>query len=242
VLVDGGEEEHLRRYINAAYSRFLRKKPLHCDALVVTHGDAGHFAGLVKLIEGFRSPTSPLVTADRVFRNGLVKKTGERISEAFGATAKVGGATYAVQLEDNLLEVPDDRMNRPFKSWKQALKKLEGNSGNLAIRRLQYGDNGAFDFLLPEEIVLEVLGPMVEEIQGKPALRFLRSSEERLVERARNDHLSLAGEVFKVPHHGSADFSPAMFEAVRPVVSVVSSGDECTFKEYIHPLKNESDH
>jgi beta-lactamase superfamily II metal-dependent hydrolase len=273
VLIDGGEEEHLRRYINVAYSHILRNKPLHCDALVVTHGDADHFAGLAKLIEGFRSPTSPLITADRVFHSGLVKKTDDRISEAFGATAKVDGTTYAVQLEDNLLEVPDDRMNRPFKAWKKALKKLDENSGMLTIQRLQYGDDGAFGFLLPEEIVLKVLGPIVEEIQGKPALRFLRASaggrslsiahtinghsivlrltyrnvnflfgadlneesEERLVERARNDHLSLTGEVFKVPHHGSADFSPTMLEAVRPVVSVVSSGDECTSKEYIHP-------
>jgi hypothetical protein len=202
-----------------------------------------------------------------------VKKTGDRISDAFGATAEINGVTYAVQLEDNLLDVPDDRMNRPFKSWKQALKKLEENSGKLTMRRLQYGDDGAFDFLLPEEIVLKVLGPIVEEVQGKPALRFLRSSEggrglsishtinghsivlkltyhnvnflfgadlneeseERLVERARKDRLSLAAEVLKVPHHGSADFSPTMLEEVRPVVSVVSSGDECTSKEYIHP-------
>ena len=42
-------------------------------------------------------------------------------------------------------------------------------------------------------------------------------------------------EVFKVPHHGSADFSGAMFQAVSPVVSIVSSGDESARKEYIHP-------
>ena len=33
-------------------------------------------------------------------------------------------------------------------------------------------------------------------------------------------------EVLKVPHHGSADFSPRMLEAVKPVLSVISSGDE----------------
>jgi len=39
----------------------------------------------------------------------------------------------------------------------------------------------------------------------------------------------------KVPHHGSADFSNAFFEAVKPLVSIVSSGDESEDKEYIHP-------
>src|SRR5687768_1240660 len=46
---------------------------------------------------------------------------------------------------------------------------------------------------------------------------------------------SLTSEVLKVPHHGSADFSPAILDAVRPVVSVIASGDESGAKEYIHP-------
>lgn len=47
--------------------------------------------------------------------------------------------------------------------------------------------------------------------------------------------LNLKSEVFKVPHHGSADFSGAFVQAVSPVISVVSSGDENARKEYIHP-------
>jgi hypothetical protein len=47
--------------------------------------------------------------------------------------------------------------------------------------------------------------------------------------------LNLQSDVFKVPHHGSADFSGAFIQAVAPVVSVVSSGDEQTAKEHIHP-------
>jgi beta-lactamase superfamily II metal-dependent hydrolase len=47
--------------------------------------------------------------------------------------------------------------------------------------------------------------------------------------------LDLRAEVFKVPHHGSADFSAAFLQAASPVVSVVSSGDESARKEYIHP-------
>lgn len=47
--------------------------------------------------------------------------------------------------------------------------------------------------------------------------------------------VNLRSEVFKVPHHGSADFSGGFFQAVSPVISVVSSGDENARKEYIHP-------
>lgn len=49
------------------------------------------------------------------------------------------------------------------------------------------------------------------------------------------NELSLMTDVFKVPHHGSADFSGAFLQAAAPIVSVVSSGDESVAKEYIHP-------
>ncbi len=272
LLIDGGEEEHLRRYVNVAFSHILRTRPLHCDAMVVTHGDADHFAGLTQLVEGFRSRTSPLVTADRVYHNGLVKSAADRDVEAFGRTVTVDGVTYAIDLEDDLLQVPDARMNRPFRAWKKALQRLKGESGTLAIRRIQYGDHDAFDFLSDEGVAVQVLGPITATIQGQPGLPFLHKpgsralsashtinghsivlrltygnvrflfgadlneeSEERLLARARADGLSLAAEFLKVPHHGSADFSPSILDAIRPVVSVVSSGDESTLQEYIHP-------
>ena len=58
--------------------------------------------------------------------------------------------------------------------------------------------------------------------------RFLAREHE-------NGVLELKADVFKVPHHGSADFSGAFLQAVAPIVSLVSSGDESARKEYIHP-------
>jgi hypothetical protein len=48
----------------------------------------------------------------------------------------------------------------------------------------------------------------------------------------------LRAEVFKVPHHGSHEFDREFLNAVSPVVSVVSSGDDSAFKEYVHPRAN----
>lgn len=42
-------------------------------------------------------------------------------------------------------------------------------------------------------------------------------------------------EILKAPHHGSHDFDFRMLEEAKPVVSLISSGDESTSKEYIHP-------
>lgn len=64
----------------------------------------------------------------------------------------------------------------------------------------------------------------------------LNDEASRVLAREHNKGtLSLRSDVFKVPHHGSADFSGAFVQAVAPIVSVVSSGDESARKEYIHP-------
>jgi hypothetical protein len=163
-------------------------------------------------------------------------------------------------------------MNAPFLAWKEALGRLTKGQGTATIRRLAYGDDEAFDFLDAEDIKVQVLGPIVDRVQGKDALRFLKTpgssslsashtinghsivlrltfgnvrflfgadlndeSEQRLLARAREENTSLASEILKVPHHGSADFSGEILDAIRPVVSVVSSGDESGAKEYIHP-------
>jgi hypothetical protein len=45
----------------------------------------------------------------------------------------------------------------------------------------------------------------------------------------------LEAEIVKAPHHGSHDFDFDTLEAMRPVVAIVSSGDESAVKEHIHP-------
>ncbi len=45
----------------------------------------------------------------------------------------------------------------------------------------------------------------------------------------------LEAEVVKAPHHGSSDFDFKSLEAMRPVVTIISSGDESAAKEHIHP-------
>ncbi|HKR60469.1 MAG TPA: MBL fold metallo-hydrolase, partial [Pyrinomonadaceae bacterium] len=177
LFIDGGEEEHIRRYVVVAYSHVLRTKPLNCDAIIVTHGDADHFAGLTELVKGTRTANGdPLVTADRVFHNGLVKVANASGATAFGKTVKSDGKTYAVELENDLTQVDDSRMNKHFLDWKKALLGLKTRDGKKPlIKRLEYGDDSAFDFLEEEGIAVKVLGPITEEVNGKAGLRFLKT-------------------------------------------------------------------
>ena len=46
---------------------------------------------------------------------------------------------------------------------------------------------------------------------------------------------ALRSEILKVPHHGAADFDMEFLKEVGAVVSLISSGDESSVKEHIHP-------
>lgn len=46
---------------------------------------------------------------------------------------------------------------------------------------------------------------------------------------------NLEAEIVKAPHHGSHEFDFRALKAMKPVVALISSGDEDTFHEHLHP-------
>jgi beta-lactamase superfamily II metal-dependent hydrolase len=288
VLVDGGDNQLFARYLANRYRGTSAERPKEVDCIVVTHGDADHFAGLTEIHKSEKNDAARkrlFIHPRRVYHNGLVKRPSS-VSElkSLGATETVQGRTVVTGLVTDLLDVPDGEMNRPFREWKEALAAL-ADRGPIDFRRLAKGDDDAFDFLRKEGIDIAVLGPIETDVNGEPGLEFLRAppprvgarsdgsrrapgrksashtinghsivfrlqygdwsflyagdlnepAEKTLVDEHARGAIDLRAEVFKVPHHGSADFSSEFFAAVSPVVSVVSSGDESARKEYIHP-------
>jgi len=296
ILVDGGINQMFARYLAGRFRGSTAAKPQIVDCIVVTHGDADHFSGLVEIFksETNRSQKKRLfMRPKRYYHNGLVKRPGKiggntvPETEQLGPITKVGSNVFVTGLETSLLSVPDEQMNEPFLKWKNALNEYNQRS-KITFRRLQFGDNTAFSFFNKGDLRIEVLGPLTTQVAGKPALRFLgeppagprfgheslslgeegftgnsashtinghsvvfrlsyggfsylfagdlNDEASRFLTREHNaKKLNLKSEVFKVPHHGSADFSGALLQAVSPLVSVVSSGDENARYEYIHP-------
>lgn len=300
ILIDGGDNALFARYLAQRYRNSSKDDPVIIDAIVVTHGDADHFAGLTEIwkSENNRKERKRLfLRPRRIFHNGIIKGPSSRGSQPvpytkiLGKTKMHNGKLYLTELVDDLRKVKRERLNKPFASWIQAIKAWEKNGKEtkknpVAITRLQFGDDDQFSFLHDENINIKVLAPLTEEISGTPSLPMLgqppkqisleateedprstkaysashtinghsivlqmqygnvhflftgdlnQDSSLELQRRAKDDGLHLQSEIFKVPHHGSADYSHNFIKTVKPVVSIISSGDENARKEYIHP-------
>ncbi|HEX8553467.1 MAG TPA: MBL fold metallo-hydrolase [Sphingomonas sp.] len=298
VFIDGGDNQLFARHANARFPGTSDADPLVVDLMLVTHGDADHFAGLSRLRES-ETDTRPgkriFVAPRRVYHNGIVKRPSKRDGrelrdvEMLGPTIDVDGEPYLTGLVDDPAAVPAADRNEPFTDWVETLevwdeRTLRVTGSPIERRRIDQGAQRAFDFLAEEGLSVQLLGPIAMEVDGGLALPFLRDPPDDAklmlgtVEPARrgspsashtiNGHsinfrlthgnvrmlftgdlnqeagrrmrealpaASLQAEILKAPHHGSADFDMALLEAVSPVVSLISSGDERTAKEYIHP-------
>lgn len=272
VLIDGGENKHAARYLAARFwDDTAAGKDVHFDAIVVTHGDADHFAGLSTLVIDAAAETRERkrirVTAGRVFHNGLVKR-GSSVPERerLGSTREEGGRLFAPLVDDPRLATD---ANRPFLRWNTALDELHRRAP-LTVSRLDDQVHDAFDFL--GDVNVSVLGPMTHRLNdGTLVLPLLAEEGSAALSSAQtiNGHsvvlrvtygnvtalltgdlnagmgsallerrASVTADILKVPHHGSDDVSRPFIEAVRPLISIISAGDEDARRDYLHPRAN----
>ena len=79
VFIDGGDNILFARFVAAAFPGTSDAHPAIVDAMVITHGDADHFAGLSQLRKSETLPADKarkrvFVAPKRVYHNGLVKR------------------------------------------------------------------------------------------------------------------------------------------------------------------------
>lgn len=181
ILVDGGENQLFARYLAGRFRGTTANKPKTIDCIVVTHGDADHFSGLPKILESETNTTKKkqlFIRPLRVFHNGIVKRpskrNGKRVpdKQLLGPTAQTPDGLMLTGLVKDLLQVPDDEMNKEFVAWKRALAAWNSRHP-VDVRRIQFGDDAAFDWFNKGTLRVEVLGPLTHNVNGEPGVRFL---------------------------------------------------------------------
>lgn len=176
------------RYLASRFRGSTAKQPKEIDCILVSHGDADHFAGLTAIHTSETNKTKfkqLFIHPRRVYHNGIVKRPGKRgnrtlkVTEQLGTTVSDGKDLIITGLEENLLKVPDEEMNKPFLEWKHALKAFR-KRGPITFRRIEKGDDKEFDFLGKEGLKVEVLGPLTTTVAGKTGLKFREHRREVL--------------------------------------------------------------
>ena len=296
VFIDGGDNKLFARHVAARYRhrQSSTANPLVVDLILITHGDADHFEGLIDIKRseterGISDRKRLFIHPRRVYHNGLVKSP-EAVPELerLGRTVSDNGTPMIVDLYDDPRQAPDDKQNGPFKRWGTTLTHWE-ERGAITFKRVARGMDAddLFGFLGPV-VKVEIHGPFTSKVtedgDSKDALPFLHkppksalihleegsepasddfsashtinghsiafrltygnvrfnftgdlNQESMALMREKIDLEELEAEVVKAPHHGSADFDFKALTAMRPVVSIISSGDESADKEHIHP-------
>jgi beta-lactamase superfamily II metal-dependent hydrolase len=204
------------------------------------------------------------VTTSRVFHNGLVKRASSASErELLGAPVDFQGVPHVVVVDDPRL-VPDaNRPFQRWHSALSALEarrsmtvaRLDSSStdafaflddvkvtvlGPSPVRLA--GDRWALPLLTAtnsgsvsagstingHSIVLRISYGNVNVLLTGDLHGGMQSDLIRQGAHVRAD-------VLKVPHHGSDDFDRAFMDAVSPLVSVISAGDEDARRDYLHP-------
>lgn len=257
ILIDGGKDESAYSFIHWKYN--LDKYHKDFDAVIMTHSDADHSAGLIPLLNDKH------VLVRRIYHNGIARRLK---APALGQEGNVDGKKVLVELFSDVDELQPRKgeLTPLFKTWVQAVIAARENArqNNVDLRCLR-ADQNTEPLVLGEEKPLKVsfLNPINVGTVDEPRLMRVGSDSETingnsvavLVQYGKAKIL-LCGDmndkseklflqncrietpmahVFKANHHGSQHFSTEFLRLVQPWITVVSSGND---PDYGHPRAN----
>ncbi len=256
VLIDGGKDKSAYSFLRWKYN--LKKYHKIFDAVIMTHGDADHAAGLIPVLNDDR------VITKAVYHNGIAVRKDDSLGET---THDEGGETL-VDLYNDVedLKPKYDQLSKIYQDWVDAVTKAKERAEKFDVdfrccrvdqntEKIVIGEaNGLqITFLGPINLgdrnspCLKTFGSASKTINGNSVAVMLEYGQAKILlcgdmnESAENLFLSrwpeerLQAHVFKANHHGSQDFTTDFLRAVKPWASVVSSGD---YPDYGHPRAN----
>ena len=172
-VIDAGEKDNMFRYLKWRFN--LRKKENKSPELtvVISHPDADHYAGFGKI---FDAPEKfPL---NKIYHNGLVEAGSDL--KYLGTLKKVNNQNYVTELCDD---------EKAFEQRVEGVKAGEIYPGKTSLgdfmkllekakvekESLRQGSAPIYDNK-KHDMKLEVMAPVAEMVDGKPALRVFDSN------------------------------------------------------------------
>ncbi len=249
ILIDGGANGQAKGFLQWKYQLADLTSPnLVIDLMVLSHADGDHLKGLIDILE------HPKIEVKRILHNGIGLFDG--MDEKSGNRSADGN--YLVTYHSQLADLQNLQLRNPFDDWIALIQQK-----NIIYTAVNH-ETGIIDTGDPD-VTMEILGPIIEHDQnGNPRLKWFKNhphtinghsvvfglhyddvcmlfsgdvnieGSKYLLEHPGFEQ-KLRAHVLKTPHHGSHEFHPPFLEAVRPQISVVSSGDS---PDHGHPRAN----
>jgi len=241
ILIDGGINKRAFGFLAWKY-RFDTKggPPVDIDLLALSHADGDHIDGLTPII------LHPRVNVRKIIHNGIAVFKDGTFDTTLGNLDT--NKKYLVTRHDSLDDLKGLALSDSFEKWRRAIAKewTPYNAVDSTTGIIDVGD---------PDVTIEVLGPRLDVNRGKPVYRWLDGEAPTInghsvVLRLNYGDVSvlfpgdlnsdgaknlledpslsykLDAHVFKSPHHGSHDFYRPFLEAVKPQITMISSGDD----------------
>jgi hypothetical protein len=209
------------------------------DLLVMSHADGDHLDGLLPVLE------HPRIHVQRIAHSGIATFSGSVFETDLGDRDPTGD--FLVTRHEDMDDLAGLPLSSSFATWRDLIvaKAVPCQAVDSTTGPLDVGDPA---------IQIDVLGPRLDTHNGQPVFRWLKNASHTInghsvILRLDHDRVAaifsgdlniegakhlladpaLAGKmdshVFKAPHHGSHEFHPPFLQAIRPQISVISSGD-----------------
>ena len=254
LLIDAGEGDNMYRFLRWRFGkeenqRRIFHENIHFDALVISHSDQDHYGGFQRIVDEEK------ISADRVFHNGLVERAGTTEVNMLGPRIPITGSFIITEL------IPDTAaltalLNTPGtvggKKYPKLLKSALDSGRFPVVSSLAAARNPGERAFVPgyeadKPVSLEVLGPVIQTIEGKTGLRWfgdagLTKNGHSVVLRLKYREVSiLLGGDLNIPaehlllsHHTGRPSPPATADAADTLIFEARQVFQCDFAKACH--------
>ena len=233
ILIDGGVNENTAEFLIWKYRLDVGTNRLTIDHLFLSHADQDHVKGLIPIL------LHPRITVKNIWHNGiglynsghntpLGTRNGEHLETEHDTVSDLDGADLTSIFGKWIDAVKGQ--NAGYRALDQSMGMIDVGDPALQIEIVGpvKAPGGGYEWLGDKSHTINGHSLMLRIIHNH--VRFFFSGDANI---EGSEHLlshpgsamRLDAHVFKSPHHGSHEFHLPFLHAVRPLISVISSGD-----------------
>jgi beta-lactamase superfamily II metal-dependent hydrolase len=161
-LIDAGPADNMYRFLKWRFNLKNAKAAPPPFTVIVSHSDSDHYKGFGKIFSATKGAAQQF-TIDKIYHNGLVELSGKSVSTLGMALPNAKKPTHIAGLCDT---------DTAYKKRAASVDKpgLFVNTMNKSAAPKQSLKKGSQPLYNKNNILMEVLGPVTERVNGKEAL------------------------------------------------------------------------